>query len=427
MQAGKSGGIRAFLACVFVAAMIAVAQASGSSFLILAALVVYLIVMLASSDETVFPMMLFFLPWSPILKISPSLFSVYSLATIEIFLKYLVKHKKIQKKVLLPAIALGVLTLLSKLLHGYSLSASYFMFFGMLLTFPLLAFLVREKTDFEIAACFFACGIILATLLSMAYGTNPNMIQYIKVIEYSNLGVTRLCGFYGDPNFYAAQVATALGALLLVIFKGSKRKVINIILSVVLVFCGATSLSKSFLICLVVLLVLWIISMLPKTPAKAFSALLVICVLGGAVVLSGVADDLWGQYLARFGGASDISSLTTGRTDFWAEYLKYFWEHPLSFLFGQGYTSVLVATYGSSHNTILQAIYQFGVVGTVILLVWIIAFENRSSKGKGSVMSIFWLFACFFMWLGLDILFFDDFFAVLMLCSFGFDYMRKTE
>ena len=84
-----------YLLIIINVLLVTTSQAIGSTIIIGMAMLVYLTTMLISDDENIFPLILFFLPWSTILKLSPSSFSFYSISTILVFGKYMIKHKKI--------------------------------------------------------------------------------------------------------------------------------------------------------------------------------------------------------------------------------------------------------------------------------------------------------------------------------------------
>ena len=403
--------------------LVTVAQLSGSGMLIAGAMLVYLASMFVCPEDTVFYLMVFFLPWSTILKLSPESLSFYSISSILIFMKVVLKNPKLNLKVLVPAAGLLVVTLISKLIHAYAIAPSYLMFFIMLVGFPLLFDRIQQRFDFECCAVFFALGIILATIVSSVFGTHPHLLKYVLVFEQENLEITRLCGFYGDPNFYSAQIVSAFGAILLVIAKSAKRKLLHILLAVFLVLCGFTSLSKSFLICIAIVFAVWALGLLFYKPSKILGVVFVSAIAITIVLFSGALDEAIAQYAVRFGTGSNVSDLTTGRSDLWRLYVEMLANNPLELLFGQGYTSVFNGVHKGSHNTLIQLIYQVGLIGLVPVVGWFGVFRSPSRKKRPLVLIGGWAIACFAMWIGLDMLFFDDLFINILLFVAGIRYV----
>ena len=145
--------------------------------------------------------------------------------------------------------------------------------------------------------------------------------------------------------------------------------------------------------------------------------------VGILIVCFGLFSEEIDMYMVRFGMISNVSSLTTGRSDIFENYLCFFYNNPLMLLFGQGYTDILynAVNYRASHNTIIQFIYQFGIIGTYVLILWIInlsknfkeKIKNRTFIYVGLLVTAFVGF--FTSWLALDMLYFDDFFYFIIL------------
>ena len=125
----------------------------------------------------------------------------------------------------------------------------------------------------------------------------------------------------------------------------------------------------------------------------------------------------------RFAYASNVSELTTGRTELWANYLHEFTHNPLLTVFGEGYTSVNLNG-KASHNSIIQAIYQFGIVGLPLIALWAASVLRKIfSKQKAGLISrrhvLLMGIGIVLPWMGLDILFFDEFFLLPVYGALG--------
>ncbi len=405
--------------------IISIAQMSGSFIVIMASMIVYLLTILLSNDETIFPLILFFLPWSPILKFSPSSISFYSISTILIFAKYLIKKPAIQLKTLVIWGAIVIFTATAKILHGHGITINYLMFLGMLFAFPFLFAILKEKVDFEKCIECFSVGIILATIIPFVFHSNENIMQYVDIIEQTNIGITRRSGLYGDPNFYSAQVVTALGGVLLIIENKKKNIFFDWVLLIALVFGGGLSLSKSFLLCTALIVALWWLFILWNKPLRAMGLLGIACVAFFMALRLDAFKDIVRQYIIRFSSVTDTSSLTTERSELWVSYLQFLLNNPKGLFFGQGVTNVFVNE-RASHNTIIEIVYQLGICGVLILIAWFALFKN-DERGRRSKFWIVWVLGCFSMWLGLDLLFFDDFFVTVFLFAIGNRYLSKIS
>lgn len=408
----------------------------GSRSLVLLCLLSFVIaVVKASFKDRDFEVLFFFLPWSPLLKQHVGEISFFTIALVIVFVLAVVRrHFSVQRyQIMIPALLL-ITTLLAKMIQGFSLDRSYFLFFAMLVLFPCVVTKdLGHKESFSAVSLFFAVGIISAALSAQAVAGYANTAQFITVNSWAH--VTRLAGYYGDPNFYSAQIDACMACLLLLLAKeGSVGfRVGTIAALVVLLYCGLLAASKSFVIVGACELCIWVLLMLSRKGKKLSTYSLLIAAVGVLLfVLSTSAFqnllDILGN---RFSYSASASQITTGRTDIWANYLNLLTHNPTLALFGEGFTSVLLdALYGrASHNTLIQCVYQFGVIGAPLLIAWVVCLfksvlSHFSGKLDGMAFALM-LVGVFLPWLGLDYLFFDDFFLLPWLVMKGTAYFSN--
>lgn len=399
-------------------------QVLGNKWIIIIALLFFLFFVITAKDNLL-PILFMYLPWSPVLKISPTSVSFYSVAIAIMLGIHIIKKKKIDVRILVSVMGLALVTFFAKLVNEYEVTLSYVMFLVMLVAFPVIVNAAYEKTSFEICVIFFSFGIVSATLVSYAFSNNPNMMEYIRVIKQEYNGVSRLCGFYGDPNFYSAQIVTTVGCMLAIITQ-KKKVLLNSLIVIALIVCGLTSLSKSFLLCVFLVFAIWLLIMMLKQSSRYLKILFLGILLTVSVFASGVFTETINQYLVRFSSVRSLSALTTGRTDLWVEYFEFLITNPIDMLIGQGYTNVFNTVHKGSHSTIVQSLYQLGLVGTVMLFFWMKSFYTKRKKGN-CLYFVLLLAACFSMWIGLDMMFFDDFFLNISLFFIALHEMEERK
>jgi hypothetical protein len=390
----------------------------------------------ASSKNKDFEVLLFFLPWSPLLKQQVGEISFFTIALIIVCVVALVKRRFSVRRyqILIPALLLTT-TLLAKMIQGFSLDKSYLLFFAMLVLFPCVVTKdLGRQESFPAVSLFFAVGIISAALSAQAVAGYANIAQFITVNSWAH--VTRLAGYYGDPNFYSAQIDACIACLLVLLAKESSVgfRIGTLAALVALLYCGLLAASKSFVIVGACELCIWVLLMLSRKGKKLGTYSLLIAAV--AVLLFVLSTSAFQNLLAilgnRFSYSASASQITTGRTDIWANYLNLLTHDPKLALFGEGYTSVLLdALYDrASHNTLIQCIYQFGAIGTPLLIAWVVclfksALSRFPDKLDGMAFALM-LIGVFLPWLGLDYLFFDDFFLLPWLVMKGTVYFSNT-
>lgn len=406
--------------CLLACLLLVLAQTVGNGFLLLLVLIgCLLLAALACRQGLAIPVLLFFLPWSPLMKLAPGRISFYTIGLLICCALALAQDgMRLTVRQVVLAASLMALTLTAKILQTGSITNDYLMFVFMLLLFPCIARSCPRATSFRCATMFFAGGIFSAAILARLVAHYPNISRYIIVESY--LTVTRLSGFYGDPNFYSAHVTACLAGVLVLLSRETekRRQILLAVVSVALLYCGLLSASKTFVLTVACLFLFWLPILLERgNYGSARTRLLfgVLCAVAFVLVSPAFRQVL--QIIgARFTEGEGLAGLTTNRTTLWLQYLTAFvHDIPLT-LFGAGYTSVNLFR-KASHNTLIQAVYQFGILGIPLLLVWMWnmladMFPESDKPLAGWKYTVLLCVGSFLPWMALDILQYDEFFLL---------------
>lgn len=406
--------------CLLACLLLVLAQTVGNGFLLLLVLIgCLLLAALACRQGLAIPVLLFFLPWSPLMKLAPGRISFYTIGLLICCALALAQDgMRLTVRQVVLAASLMALTLTAKILQTGSITNDYLMFVFMLLLFPCIARSCPRATSFRCATMFFAGGIFSAAILARLVAHYPNISRYIIVESY--LTVTRLSGFYGDPNFYSAHVTACLAGVLVLLSRETekRRQILLAVVSVALLYCGLLSASKTFVLTVACLFLFWLPILLERgNYGSARTRLLfgVLCAVAFVLVSPAFRQVL--QIIgARFTEGEGLAGLTTNRTTLWLQYLTAFvHDIPLT-LFGAGYTSVNLFC-KASHNTLIQAVYQFGILGIPLLLVWMWnmladMFPESDKPLAGWKYTVLLCVGSFLPWMALDILQYDEFFLL---------------
>lgn len=406
--------------CLLACLLLVLAQTVGNGFLLLLVLIgCLLLAALACRQGLAIPVLLFFLPWSPLMKLAPGRISFYTIGLLICCALALAQDgMRLTVRQVVLAASLMALTLTAKILQTGSITNDYLMFVFMLLLFPCVARSCPRATSFRCATMFFAGGIFSAAILARLVAHYPNISRYIIVESY--LTVTRLSGFYGDPNFYSAHVTACLAGVLVLLSRETekRRQILLAAVSVALLYCGLLSASKTFVLTVACLFLFWLPILLERgNYGSARTRLLfgVLCAVAFVLVSPAFRQVL--QIIgARFTEGEGLAGLTTNRTTLWLQYLTAFvHDIPLT-LFGAGYTSVNLFR-KASHNTLIQAVYQFGILGIPLLLIWMWnmladMFPESDKPLAGWKYTVLLCVGSFLPWMALDILQYDEFFLL---------------
>lgn len=420
------GGVGTLFGCLLIALLLCIVQISGSKMLIAACLVAFLAFHFWSCFQNdAMCVLLFFLPWSPLLRMDRSSISLFTIALLVTCLYYWQRDGfRLSLYQILVTAFLAVTTLIAKAIQSNPIQNHYLFFFMMLLLFPCVAKGLSGAVSFSRLTLFFACGIIMAALSARQIAAYPNISQYIKVDSY--LKITRLSGYYRDPNFYSAHITACLAGVQLLMSRERRRsrQIVWLGVMMVLIYCGLLSASKSFVIVLACLFFVWVPILLARGNVKRGTAILAGVACAAAVMLlSAAVQDLLRMVMSRFSYASDVSGLTTHRSDIWKMYLNELNHDPALLLLGSGFTSVTLEA-KASHNTIIQGVFQFGLIGLPVLCTWLVMTLKRASGRSGCRKNAFLLMCVGVVlpWMALDIMFFDEFFLLPVYAVIGAGY-----
>ncbi len=204
------------------------------------------------------------------------------------------------------------------------------------------------------------------------------------------------------------------------------------LLSIILLYCGMLSASKSFVLVFACLMLFWIPLILRNgTMSNRIQILLGVVAAIVIVTSSSTFRSLLQVIDTRFSYNSSMSDLTTGRTELWKNYITELMENITLLLFGQGYTNVLVNE-RASHNSIIQMIYQFGIIGVSFVLSWMyytiqiilpVFKKNQISLKYIALMCV----GVMLPWMGIDIVQFDEFFLLPIFAVSGIAYTAQQN
>jgi O-antigen ligase len=416
-----------FLTCLIETAWLLIAQTLGNTFILIPCLVCFMaLVAWGTLKGMALPILLYFLPLAALLKTKPGETSFFTIALIMVYaICFVLGHKRIGIMHIIPGAVLISLCLLVKTFHNYELDKSFILFAISLLLVPYASIEFGKKYDFYWLTLFFTAGISIAAISALYLVEFSSIARYIEYFELA--GVVRHSGYYGDPNFYSAHISAALaGVLILLLNDTSKKKMITLILMLMLLtYCGFLAVSKTFFLISIFLFLFFILQLLFMRGKLSIKLLLFLTFLTGAafLLLSTAFSDLVDMIIYRFSDDSNLSDFTTGRTELWLGFYHAFKEDIVLLLFGKGYTSVKLIERGA-HNTIIQSIYQFGIIGCVPLVSWAVfyiraGFSNTKIKKTSFTQICLLLLGTIGPWMALDLLFFDELFLIPMYIFVG--------
>ena len=285
------------------------------------------------------------------------------------------KTDKISKKSIFYLIILflynAFLTLINNIGLFYLLT-----YISLFFSYIILIIYSKEKNfDFKKIYLFYATGMIMGAVCGL-------------FIPLSKYGIDipqgyRFAGLMRDSNGYSLEL------LLLIISTSIYSKITNknSLLWIVLFFVlGCLGISKMFIICVAFLVVYKIIFCEKRILFEKINLknLVIVIVIGfGCIFLNKKLNFISifeNNYLNRF----NSNDLTSGRNDITIYYLKLLFNNPILLMFGKGLEYYKIIGYGNwfgqAHNTWLELILAFGIIGTIVYFNLILEIINGSKQ-----------------------------------------------
>ena len=238
----------------------------------------------------------------------------------------------------------------------------YFIFCGLMLLY--LLYLSCGQTGHREVLCAFIAGVVISSAFAFVFGENPAIRAII--MQDAEIRDQRFRGLFLDPNYYVTFVILAIVSLMCLNQSKRVHKIVYFGTIAFLIFAGAQTASKSFVLMLVGAFAYYCISLFAQKKfwlgigLSAGVALLFVLATSGKI-------QLFQAVIERFEDAEDLSGLTTGRIDIWFDYIAVICSDPFVLLFGKGLDAPLVGGFGT-HNVFIETIYNFGIVGFILLV-----------------------------------------------------------
>lgn len=262
---------------------------------------------------------------------------------------------------------------------GFSLSLrGQYIVVGILL----LTSLSNEKSDIKLdnILIWYSLGIITAAVIALFADNIPNLSMYTRPDHMMVYGVNRFTGLYRNPNYYTYDISVSISAMLMLLAMRKRFSFLYVLITLALLGVGAMSISLSFIISILIAFALFLLHTINSRRglyvAGAFSSSALIALI--LIWQSGPMNALWTRITALDIANSNMSSLTTNRTDIWQSFSQALLNDVEVLLAGAG----LHATSSSAHNLYLEIVYYFGLLGAILFIVWFVSVFRKAVKKR---------------------------------------------
>lgn len=221
-------------------------------------------------------------------------------------------------------------------------------------------------------------SFLLSFFLSSLFGFFKDSTRLAERFDADEaFEMLRYSGLSYDANFYSL---IAVVAICIVVHNIKKQgSFLHYIVLAIIILLGMQTLSKSFYLCSAVLVLYSMLVSKNKIKYMLFLGIVIVAVLpfikDSLIPLLDVMDQ-------RLDRNQDASSFTTGRIDLWKMYSDILFGSVNGLLLGHG--AVLPSGMEAAHNTYLELLFKFGIIGTLfdVMLLSSTFSRIRSKIGK---------------------------------------------
>lgn len=258
------------------------------------------------------------------------------------------------------------LPIMYALTHLLSSSINFGTIIPIIYVITLLFACVTYRDDlFENCKIMYLLGVLISSILGFLKPFSPFLLELLSEDLTDGLGteyIVRFSGLSYDPNFYSIG---AIISVMLLLLSNNKRTIATIIFSVLLICLGAITYSKSYILSIVFVFLLYFLDRKAKVTGKVLLLFILFFIISVSL-----ADEYLYVIQQRFGHSSNLNELTTGREELWKLHLNHIADTDTTLLIGHGIYSIQGDK--AAHNTYIQLLYSFGLIGIIVDILYLI-------------------------------------------------------
>lgn len=215
-------------------------------------------------------------------------------------------------------------------------------------------------------------GVIVSSVIALMADSFPTLKRYL-VTYGANIKLgsqryyDRFMGVEINSNVYTLLISIALAVYAVYLIE-KKLNWMDCCIILVLLYFGAITASMSFVASVALVAVFVVFFSTFRDIRVLINTALLLALLGGAMYLLCGKSEAMRTILFRIQknmqDNADLSSVTTGRSDIWMEYIQYLLENPAKLAFGIGLSAKL--PFRAPHNYYIETVVYLGLAGGLL-------------------------------------------------------------
>lgn len=298
-----------------------------------------------------------------------------------VFLDYLRQKEALnpeEKKLIILILVFALYMLIINLINLQTVSFDqYFSTLAYLCLLVALKFDKKGEKSTKTVVFSFVLGVMVSNIIPafFVYVLTSSAIpfltiyipNYVSSFEMNNAAAFRFPGLLGDPNHNSCCILLA-STLLLFFVPKSQKKILLISSILILQMFALLGASKTYFVGLAVVGLVFLIFRFRKS--KSFFFILItflgVALIAFIILLNTSLGIVFRRLIIIDDRAGFLNGITTERTTIFSSYLMAMLQDPLRFLFGHGVNSSNAPIYMDAHNTVIEVVWHFGLLGSII-------------------------------------------------------------
>lgn len=315
---------------------------------------------------------------------------ISSMFAMVFLIKYIIECAKGRKKVYIAPLVLSVAIVLFGFYNFNIKNILNFYSNLLILGSCYIIFCYYKEINVKKVCYHFVAGLILSIFLTCLVYLIKDA-RYLVVTTYD-----RLKFFCANPNYMQSQAIIALAIIVVAVFKYNLAWYYSIPASATICVAGFLTNSKTFLVLLCILALLYACNLITSKNRKNYTAIVVFVCVFTVVVLacSGYILDT----IDRFGESGFdkvLDNIFTGRYSIWKMYLTEWASSPMTIFFGKG---VCFDTLGiDTHSSYILLLFEYGLIGVLLIAGLIYAYITCADKNRSLSKTSFIPLVCFLL------------------------------
>lgn len=315
---------------------------------------------------------------------------ICSMFALVLLIKYIIECCKGKKKIFFAPLIITIVIVLYGF-YNFKLSNLWNFYSNLLLLGSCyLCFCYYKEIDVKKICTYFVVGLLASIFLTcLTYSFSG--LRHLVLSSYG-----RLKFFCSNPNYMQAQAIIALAIIVVAVFKCELRWYYSIPSAAIICAAGFITNSKTFLVLLVILALLYIVSLV-RTKNKQNVLPAGVFVLIFAMVIFACSEYIL-ETIERFGSSGFdkvLDNILTGRYTIWKTYLTDWASSPISIIFGKGVCYDILGI--GEHSSYIMLLYEYGIVGIALIIGLICSYVKCSDRPKNLSFVNFIPLICFLL------------------------------